>query len=85
MMAGCPILHGVEAGNDPVADAGCGLTVAPQDPHAVAAGIAALRALPPGRLAELGRRGRSFALANHTYPVLGQRFLTACAGDPDHG
>jgi glycosyltransferase involved in cell wall biosynthesis len=85
MMAGCPILHGVEAGNDPVADAGCGLTVAPEDPHAVAAGIDALRALPPGRLAELGRRGRAFALANHTYPVLGQRFLTACAGAPYHG
>ena len=28
MMAGCAILHSVEAGNDPVADAGCGLTVA---------------------------------------------------------
>lgn len=85
MMAARPILHAVEAGNDPVAEAGCGLTVAPEDPQAIAAGIEALRALPPQRLAELGQRGRAFALSNHTYPVLGQRFLTACAGDPDHG
>jgi glycosyltransferase involved in cell wall biosynthesis len=85
MMAACPILHAVEAGNDPVADAGCGLTVAPEDAQAMVAGIEALRALGPQRRAELGQRGRAFALANHTYPVLGQRFLTACAGAPDHG
>ncbi len=85
MMAGRPILHAVEAGNDPVAEAGCGLTVAPESPQAVADGVLALRALPPARRAALGRRGRAFALANHTYPVLGQRFLSACAGGSDHG
>ena len=31
MMAARAVLHSVEAGNDPVAEAGCGLTVAPQD------------------------------------------------------
>ena len=31
MMAGRAVLHSVEAGNDPVAEAGCGVTVAPQD------------------------------------------------------
>ncbi|MFY9509850.1 MAG: glycosyltransferase family 4 protein, partial [Rubrivivax sp.] len=31
MMARRAVLHAVEAGNDPVAEAGCGLTVAPQD------------------------------------------------------
>jgi glycosyltransferase involved in cell wall biosynthesis len=85
MMASRPVLHAVEAGNDPVAEAGCGLTVAPEDPRAVADGILALLALGPGERAALGRRGRAFALANHTYPVLGQRFLTALAGDARHG
>jgi hypothetical protein len=37
-------------------------------------------ALAPEQRARLGQRGRDFALANHTYPVLGQRFLTALAG-----
>lgn len=85
MMAARPILHAVDAGNDPVADAGCGLTVAPESPQAIADGALALRALSPARRTELGHRGRAFALANHSYPVLGQRFLTACAGDTNHG
>ena len=79
MMAGCAILHSVEAGNDPVADAGCGLTVAPQDPAAVARGLLALFMLEPRERELLGERGRSYAMANLSYPVLGQRFLQACA------
>ena len=39
MMAGRAVLHSVEAGNDPVAEAGCGVTVAPQDARAVANGL----------------------------------------------
>jgi Glycosyl transferases group 1 len=35
MMAGAPVLHSVAAGNDPVAEAGCGITVAPESPAAV--------------------------------------------------
>ncbi|GAB3465639.1 O-antigen biosynthesis protein WlbE [Massilia terrae] len=84
MMAARPILHAVDAGNDPVAAAGCGLTVAPENPQAIADGVLAMRALGRARLDELGQRGHAFALANHSYPVLGQRFLTACAGD-HHG
>jgi glycosyltransferase involved in cell wall biosynthesis len=82
MMAGRPIVHAVEAGNDPVMEAGCGLTVAPGDPQAIADAVLAMQALDATTRAALGRRGRAHALANHTYPVLGQRFLTALAGDP---
>jgi glycosyltransferase involved in cell wall biosynthesis len=80
MMAARPVLHAVEAGNDPVAEAGCGVTVPPEQPHAVADAILCLMALGPEQRARLGQCGREFALANHTYPVLGQRFLTALAG-----
>ena len=34
-MAGRVVLHSVEAGNDPVAEAGAGLTVPPEDAEAV--------------------------------------------------
>jgi len=84
MMAARPILHAVEAGNDPVMEAGCGMTVAPEDPQAIADAVLALRALAPDARDALGGRGRAHALANHTYPVLGQRFLTALAGDSRH-
>lgn len=77
MMARCTVLHSVEAGNDPVAEAGCGLTVPPQDPAAVAAGLRQLAALPEAERRAMGERGRAFVLAHHTYPVLARRFIEA--------
>lgn len=77
MMAARPVLHSVEAGNDPVAESGCGLTVAPESPEAIADGLRRLAALPPAERQAMGERGRAFVLANHTYPVLAQRFLQA--------
>jgi glycosyltransferase involved in cell wall biosynthesis len=79
MMAKAPVLHSVEAGNDPVAEAGAGLTVPPEDAQAVAEGVRRLAALPAEARAAMGRRGREFVLANHTYPVLAQRFVEALA------
>ncbi|HEX2013215.1 MAG TPA: glycosyltransferase family 4 protein [Roseateles sp.] len=77
MMARRPVLHSVEAGNDPVHEAGAGLTVAPEDPQAVAEGLRRLAALPAAERAAMGERGRRFVLAQHTYPVLAQRFIEA--------
>ncbi len=77
MMAGCTVLHSVEAGNDPVAESGCGLTVAPESAAAVAAGLRRLAALPAAERRAMGERGRAFVLAHHTYPVLAQRFIAA--------
>ncbi|MCC2956193.1 glycosyltransferase family 4 protein [Massilia sp. IC2-477] len=85
MMGGCPVLHAVEAGNDPVREAGCGITVAPEDPAAVARGLAALLAMSRAERRALGERGRAHALANLTYPVLGRRFLTTFAHEVPHG
>lgn len=81
MMAARPVLHAVEAGNDPVAEAGCGLTLAPEDPHALAAAIGRMAGQSAAEREAMGLRGQRYALDNLTYPVLGQRFLTACAGD----
>jgi len=77
MMARKAVLHSVAAGNDPVAEAGAGLTVAPESAAAVADGLMQLAALPAARRAAMGERGRAFVLAHHTYPVLAQRFLDA--------
>jgi glycosyltransferase involved in cell wall biosynthesis len=79
MMARCPVLHSVEAGNDPVAEAGCGLTVPPEDAAAVADGLRRLAALPAAERRAMGERGRAFVLAHHAYPVLARRFLEAVA------
>jgi glycosyltransferase involved in cell wall biosynthesis len=79
MMARCVVLHAVAAGNDPVAEAGCGLTVAPEDPAASAEGLRRLAALPADERRAMGERGRAYVLTQNTYPVLARRFLEALA------
>lgn len=77
MMAGRAVLHSVEAGNDPVADAGCGLTVAPESPEAVAQGLRHLASATLEQRQQMGARGKAYVLAHHSYPVLARRFIEA--------
>ena len=77
MMAGRAVLHSVAAGNDPVAEAGCGLTVAPESAPAVADGIRTLMACTAEEREAMGARGRAFVIAHHSYRVLAQRFIDA--------
>ncbi len=82
MLAGCVVLHSVEAGNDPVAESGCGISVAPESPDAVANGLRRLAAVPLAQRRAMGQRGREHVLAHHTYPVLARHFLEALAAKP---
>jgi glycosyltransferase involved in cell wall biosynthesis len=82
MLAGCVVLHSVEAGNDPVAESGCGMSVAPESPDAVADGLRRLAAVPLAQRRAMGQRGREHVLAHHTYPVLARHFLEALAAKP---
>ena len=77
MMAGKPVVMSIAAGNDPVADAGCGITVAPGSPQAIAGALEALAALPASERVRMGQAGRAYVLEHHTYPVLARRFLDA--------
>ncbi len=79
MMAARPVLHSVEAGNDPVAESGCGVTVAPESPAAIADGLRRMAAMTLEQRSEMGKRGQVFVGAHHTYPVLARKFLEACA------
>jgi glycosyltransferase involved in cell wall biosynthesis len=76
-MAGIPIVMAIQAGNDPVAEAGCGYTVKPGDAIAVRDAIVKLAKLAPIERQRMGERGKRFILAKQTYPVLAQRFLCA--------
>lgn len=84
MMAACPVLHAVEAGNDPVAETGCGVSVAPDDPSALAEGLARLLALDPRTRRALGERGRRHVLDHLSYPTLARRFLAVLAPETHH-
>jgi glycosyltransferase involved in cell wall biosynthesis len=77
MMAERPILCAIAAGNDPVTDANCGMTIEPENPQALADAARQMCRLPHDQRESMGRAGRAFAEKNHLYPVLAQNFLAA--------
>lgn len=81
MMAGKPILHSIEAGNDLVADAECGISVAAEEPLSIAKGIKQLMLLSEDERRKLGNNGRSFVVKNHDYKVLAKKFLNEIVVD----
>jgi glycosyltransferase involved in cell wall biosynthesis len=77
MMAGRPVVCAIAAGNDPVSDAGCGITIAPEDPAALVVAVRRLRASPAAERERMGQAGRAYVESHHLYSVLAQRFLAA--------
>jgi len=77
MFASKPIIHVVEAGNDPVAEAGCGFTVAPGDSVAIYEAMLKLAGLTAAERETLGSKGRALILHSQTYSVLAKQFLEA--------
>lgn len=75
MMAAKPIISAIRAGNDPVSEAQCGITVEPENPQAIADGILKLAALSQEEREAMGRRGRDYILKNQTYDILAKKFL----------
>lgn len=80
MMAAKPIIQAVSAGNDPVADAGCGISIAPEEPEILLGAIQQLMQLDRNTVTDMGERGRAYALAHHDYRVLAERFMAAASG-----
>lgn len=77
MMARLPILYAIEAGNDPISEAGCGLTIPAENPLVLANSIRKLFSLSASERKDLGEKGRLYALSHHTYDVLASKFLKA--------
>lgn len=79
LMAAKPVIHAVEAGNDPVAESGAGISCAPEDPAAIAAAVEELAARTPAERGSLGQQGCRYVVDNHDYAELGRRFLELLA------
>ncbi|MBX9295867.1 glycosyltransferase family 4 protein [Chromobacterium piscinae] len=77
MMAGKPVIHSVEAGNDMVKDAGAGLSIGVEDPAVIADAVKRMAVLPLAERDAMGAAGKAYVLANHDYAVLARRFLDA--------
>jgi len=81
MAASRPIVLAADAANDWVEAAGCGITVPPDDPPALAAAIRALRAMSAAERSRLGANGRAFVEREHAYAVLARRYLPILTGE----
>lgn len=77
MMAAKPVLFAIDAPNDMVAEAGCGVSIPPEDSSAIAKAAETLAALPAEELRAMGLRGREYILRHNEYDVLAREFLEA--------
>jgi glycosyltransferase involved in cell wall biosynthesis len=77
MMAGCVVLSAIEAGNDPVMEAGCGMSVEAESAPAIAEGLRTLARMSADSRHAMGLRGCAYVRERHTWPVLARRFTEA--------
>jgi glycosyltransferase involved in cell wall biosynthesis len=80
MAASRPIILAANMTDDWLEGAGCGLTVPPDDPAAVADAIRSLRALTDAARSRLGANGRAYVEREHTYAALARRYVSTLTG-----
>jgi len=73
MAAGRPVLFAADAANQPVQEADCGRTIAPEDPEALAEAIRSLAAASADERARLGANARAYVAERHDYARLAER------------
>ncbi len=75
MMASRPVIQAIDAGNNLVEEAQCGVYVEPDNVDAIVEAVKKMIKSPKSELEEMGKRGQRFALKNHAYPVLAEKFV----------
>jgi glycosyltransferase involved in cell wall biosynthesis len=80
MAAGRPVLFAADAANQPVQEADCGRTVAPEDPEALARAIRSLAATSQDERARLGANARAYVAERHDYARLADRLAEVLLG-----
>jgi len=75
MLLELPVVFAVTSGNDPVSEAGCGLTADPRNPSDISRAIDILANLSTVERQELGARGKDWVIRNHSYDVLAENYI----------
>lgn len=65
LAAARPVIFSVDSTRDPVQAAGAGISIAPEDPVALAEAVVSLASMEPEERSEMGRRGRDWVLDHH--------------------
>lgn len=75
MMAARPIIYGVEAANNDVEEARCGITISPGKAEDIRQAVVTLYNLPKKEREEMGLRGKKWVTENCDYAKLAGTFL----------
>lgn len=75
MMAEKPIIQAIEAGNNPVKDANCGISVDAENPIAVKEAVIKLYKMSVEDRKKLGHNAKQYVLKYHDYSVLAKNFI----------
>jgi glycosyltransferase involved in cell wall biosynthesis len=79
MMCARPIVWAINSANDPVAEAGCGISVAPEEPEAMTKAITQLYNISEQERQEMGMRGYQYTVKYHSIPILADKLLEVMA------
>ena len=76
MMAGKAVIQAIDAGNDLVAQSGCGLSIEAENSDALSVAVIKLASESKDILHQMGQRGKDYVMQHHTYDVLAAEFLS---------
>ena len=76
MMAARPVIYGVEAANNDVEEAGCGITIEPGSASGIRDAALSLIGMSADERKAMGDRGRRWVTENCDYRLLAERFLS---------
>jgi len=76
LLSAKPVLQALSAPRDLITETSCGLTVAAENPAAIAQGIKHMVACPDREKQDMGNRGKHLVLSEFTYARLGKKYMT---------
>ena len=80
LLAGRPVIFAARALNNPVAEAGAGVVVAPENPDALASAMLDMVRAEASERSAMGERGRRHVVENYTYEALAARLAVELNG-----
>jgi glycosyltransferase involved in cell wall biosynthesis len=75
MMAGKPVIQAINAGNNMVKDASCGISIQPDNSQAIVDAVIQLTSCSETELLKMGKNGQQYAFKHHDYQQLAKYFL----------
>lgn len=75
MYAGKPSILAIDAGNDIVSEAECGITIEPENSEAIEKAVIQLINSTEEEKREMGQNGKEYVLKNHDYRIIADKFL----------